>query len=109
VVAATILQRVVAKCLAKCLVLLPLLQTPLLLWYVKPTSSTNFIALRNFFVCRFLNSTFGFVPKVAWQIDPFGHSATQAALLSAAAGYEALFFGRADYQVGLAAAVVGVA
>ncbi|KAF6264318.1 hypothetical protein COO60DRAFT_1634484 [Scenedesmus sp. NREL 46B-D3] len=47
---------------------------------------------------RFLNSTFGFVPKVAWQIDPFGHSATQAALLSAAAGYEALFFGRADYQ-----------
>jgi hypothetical protein len=51
-------------------------------------------------VCRFLNSTFGFIPKVAWQIDPFGHSATQAALLSAAAGYEALFFGRADYQVG---------
>jgi hypothetical protein len=51
---------------------------------------------------RFLNSTFGFVPTVAWQIDPFGHSATQAALLSAAAGYEALFFGRADYQVGLA-------
>jgi hypothetical protein len=50
-------------------------------------------------VCRFLNSTFGFAPKVAWQIDPFGHSATQAALLSAAAGYEALFFGRADYQV----------
>eukprot|EP00882_Tetradesmus_deserticola_P016150 GHRQ01017228.1.p1 GENE.GHRQ01017228.1~~GHRQ01017228.1.p1 ORF type:complete len:267 (+),score=89.03 GHRQ01017228.1:398-1198(+) len=47
---------------------------------------------------RFLNSTFGFVPKVAWQIDPFGHSATQAALMSAAAGYEALFFGRADYQ-----------
>jgi len=49
--------------------------------------------------CRFLNATFGINPKVAWQIDPFGHSATQAALLSAAAGFEALFFGRADYQV----------
>eukprot|EP00775_Hariotina_reticulata_P012334 gene12334-12467_t len=47
---------------------------------------------------RFLNATFGISPKVAWQIDPFGHSATQAALLSAAAGFEALFFGRADYQ-----------
>lgn len=51
---------------------------------------------------RFLNRTFGVTPKVAWQIDPFGHSATQASLLSAAAGFEALFFGRADYQVRLA-------
>eukprot|EP00879_Flechtneria_rotunda_P012931 GHRR01013504.1.p1 GENE.GHRR01013504.1~~GHRR01013504.1.p1 ORF type:complete len:746 (+),score=240.71 GHRR01013504.1:364-2601(+) len=47
---------------------------------------------------RFLNATFGITPSIAWQIDPFGHSATQAALMSAAAGYEALFFGRADYQ-----------
>eukprot|EP00878_Enallax_costatus_P021386 GHUV01022636.1.p1 GENE.GHUV01022636.1~~GHUV01022636.1.p1 ORF type:complete len:359 (+),score=25.23 GHUV01022636.1:102-1079(+) len=47
---------------------------------------------------RFLNRTFGITPKTAWQIDPFGHSATQASLLLAAAGFEALFFGRADYQ-----------
>lgn len=53
---------------------------------------------------RFLNATFGVAPRVAWQVDPFGHSATQAALLSAAAGFEALLFGRADYQVGRRAA-----
>ena len=45
----------------------------------------------------FLFDEFGVVPKVGWQIDPFGHSATQAALLSAGAGFEALFFGRIDY------------
>jgi len=32
------------------------------------------------------------------QIDPFGHSATQAALLSAEVGFDALYFGRIDYQ-----------
>jgi len=35
---------------------------------------------------------------VGWQIDPFGHSATQASLLSAEAGFDALYFGRIDYQ-----------
>ena len=40
----------------------------------------------------------GGIPTVAWQLDPFGHSATQAALLSAEAGMDALFFGRIDYQ-----------
>lgn len=38
------------------------------------------------------------VPTVAWQIDPFGHSASQAALLSAEAGMDSLFFGRIDYK-----------
>jgi alpha-mannosidase len=38
------------------------------------------------------------VPTVGWQIDPFGHSATQASLLSAEAGFDALYFGRIDYQ-----------
>ena len=52
---------------------------------------------------RFLREEFGGadtggVPTVAWQLDPFGHSATQAALLSAEAGMDALFFGRIDYQ-----------
>lgn len=46
----------------------------------------------------FLRKTFGVVPRVGWQIDPFGHSATQAGLLSAQVGFDALFFGRADYQ-----------
>ena len=37
-------------------------------------------------------------PTIGWQVDPFGHSATQAALLSAEVGFDALFFGRIDYQ-----------
>lgn len=37
-------------------------------------------------------------PRAAWQIDPFGHSATQAWLLSSEAGMQSLFFGRMDYQ-----------
>ncbi|KAL4437798.1 hypothetical protein ABPG77_005710 [Micractinium sp. CCAP 211/92] len=47
---------------------------------------------------RFLQQTFGAIPRVGWQIDPFGHSSTQAGLLSAQVGFDALFFGRADYQ-----------
>ena len=39
--------------------------------------------------------------QVGWQIDPFGHSASQAALLSAEVGFDSLFFGRIDYQVPL--------
>ncbi|KDD73762.1 glycosyl hydrolase, partial [Helicosporidium sp. ATCC 50920] len=46
----------------------------------------------------FLKETFGVTPRVGWQLDPFGHSATQAALLTGEAGYEAIFFGRTDYQ-----------
>ncbi len=58
-------------------------------------------AVRAYFGCgRFLQKTFGKVPRVGWQIDPFGHSSTQAGLMSAQVGFDALFFGRADYQVG---------
>jgi len=39
------------------------------------------------------------LPKHAMQVDPFGHSATQASLLSGLLGFDSLFFGRADYQV----------
>ena len=37
-------------------------------------------------------------PRGTWQIDPFGHSQTQAWLLSAEAGMSSLFWGRTDYQ-----------
>ena len=37
-------------------------------------------------------------PKGTWQIDPFGHTNTQAWLLGAEAGMTSLFWGRMDYQ-----------
>ena len=50
---------------------------------------------------RFIVEQFGsqHVPTIGWQIDPFGHSATQASLLSGVMGFDGLFFGRIDYQV----------
>lgn len=58
--------------------------------------------------CRFLKETFGSdaIPRVGWQVDPFGHSSTQAAF-SALYGFDAQFFGRADYQVRHAGRVSG--
>nr|POE85660.1 putative alpha-mannosidase [Quercus suber] len=47
---------------------------------------------------RFIKEEFGIVPRIGWQIDPFGHSAVQAYLLGAELGFDSLFFGRIDYQ-----------
>jgi len=47
---------------------------------------------------KFLMEEFGVSPRTGWQLDPFGHSSTQAALLSAEVGFQGLFFGRIDYQ-----------
>ncbi|KAI1305362.1 Lysosomal alpha-mannosidase [Halotydeus destructor] len=46
-----------------------------------------------------LKDTFGqcAVPRVAWQIDPFGHSREMASLF-AQMGFDGLFFGRLDYH-----------
>merc|ERR1719329_985482 len=46
---------------------------------------------------KFLKDEFGYMPRVGWQIDPFGHSNTHA-WLSSAVGFDALYFGRIDYQ-----------
>ena len=52
-------------------------------------------------LCSFLKETFGFVPTIGWQLDPFGHSSTNAALTTGAMGFDGTFFGRADYQASL--------
>ena len=39
---------------------------------------------------------FGIVPKIGWQVDPFGHSAANPRLY-ADIGIEALFFSRIEY------------
>ena len=47
-----------------------------------------------------LNATFPngcAIPKVAWQIDPFGHSKEQASIF-AQMGFDGLFFGRLDWR-----------
>jgi len=56
----------------------------------------NFIEYLNF---RFLNDTFGECarPRVAWQIDPFGHSSEVAAEF-AEMGFDGLVLGRIDYE-----------
>eukprot|EP00127_Corallochytrium_limacisporum_P005943 Clim_evm20s215 gene=Clim_evmTU20s215 len=46
---------------------------------------------------RLIFGEFGAVPTVAWSIDPFGHSQEQASLF-ARMGFDAIFFGRIDYQ-----------
>lgn len=49
---------------------------------------------------QFLVKEFGMtaIPRGTWQIDPFGHSTTEAALIGAESGFESLFWGRTDYQ-----------
>ncbi|KAF3786699.1 Alpha-mannosidase [Nymphaea thermarum] len=47
---------------------------------------------------RFIKEEFGKTPRIGWQIDPFGHSAVQAYLLSAEVGFDSFFFARIDYQ-----------
>ena len=46
---------------------------------------------------RFIKDNFGVKPRVGWQIDPFGHSNTNARLF-AEMGFDSLFFARLDYQ-----------
>jgi hypothetical protein len=46
----------------------------------------------------FLKRELGVIPKVGWQLDPFGHSASQASMFTSMVGFDALYFGRIDYQ-----------
>jgi hypothetical protein len=44
-----------------------------------------------------IEERFGKQPRIGWQIDPFGHSNTNARIF-AEMGFDALFFARLDYQ-----------
>jgi len=45
----------------------------------------------------FLKKELDVVPKVGWQLDPFGHSTTQGSLMTSGVGFDALYFGRIHY------------
>ena len=69
-------------------------------WCMHDEASSHFISMidQTTLGHKFLNDEFQYQPKVGWQIDPFGHSATQASLLSSEVGFDALYFGRIDYE-----------
>ena len=45
---------------------------------------------------EFVLKEFGVKPRIGWQVDPFGHSNTNAKLF-ADMGFDAWFFGRQDW------------
>ncbi|UJR06766.1 hypothetical protein I4U23_011053 [Adineta vaga] len=63
------------------------------------TTHYNSIIDQHSLGAEFLRDQFGDCarPKIAWQIDPFGHS-REAASLFAQMGFDGLFFARLDYQ-----------
>lgn len=69
-------------------------------WCMHDEATTHFMGMidQTTLGHQFLKQELGVVPRVGWQLDPFGHSATQASLLTANAGMDALYFGRVDYQ-----------
>ncbi|XP_006161046.1 lysosomal alpha-mannosidase [Tupaia chinensis] len=70
-------------------------------WVMNDEASTHYGAIVDQMTLglRFLEDTFGDDgrPRVAWHIDPFGHSREQASLF-AQMGFDGFFFGRLDYQ-----------
>eukprot|EP00271_Cylindrocystis_brebissonii_P018981 TRINITY_DN556_c0_g1_i1.p1 TRINITY_DN556_c0_g1~~TRINITY_DN556_c0_g1_i1.p1 ORF type:complete len:1134 (+),score=191.83 TRINITY_DN556_c0_g1_i1:196-3597(+) len=69
-------------------------------WCMHDEASTHYIDMidQTTLGHRYIKEQFNKVPTVTWQADPFGHSAVQAYLLSAEAGFDAVFFARADWQ-----------
>ncbi|XP_004635625.1 lysosomal alpha-mannosidase isoform X2 [Octodon degus] len=70
-------------------------------WVMNDEAATHYGAIVDQMTLglRFLENTFGNDgrPRVAWHIDPFGHSREQASLF-AQMGFDGFFFGRLDYQ-----------
>ena len=63
-------------------------------WCMHDEATTHFIDMidQTTLGHQFLLDEFGVVPQTGWQIDPFGHSATQAALLTSEVGLCRTFF-----------------
>ncbi|XP_053573804.1 lysosomal alpha-mannosidase [Bombina bombina] len=70
-------------------------------WSMNDEAATHYNAIIDQMTLglQFLQTTFGDCgrPRVAWHIDPFGHSREQASLF-AQMGFDGFFFGRLDYQ-----------
>lgn len=69
-------------------------------WCMHDEAATHYIDMIDQITLghRFIKQQFDKVPRIGWQIDPFGHSAVQAYLLGGEVGFDGLFFARADYQ-----------
>lgn len=69
-------------------------------WCMHDEAATHFVDMidQTTLGHRFLKRNLDVIPKVGWQVDTFGHSATQAAIMSAKAGFVGLHFARMDYQ-----------
>jgi len=70
-------------------------------WSMNDEADTHYSAIIDQLTLghRWLNRTFGEcgIPRIGWQIDPFGHSREQASIF-AEMGFDGMFLGRIDYQ-----------
>lgn len=70
-------------------------------WCMNDEAATHYNAIIDQMTLglQFIDDEFGAAarPRVAWHIDPFGHSAEQASLF-AQMGFDSFFFGRIDYD-----------
>ena len=71
-------------------------------WCMHDEGATHYIDLidQTALGHKYIVDQFGIAanPRIGWQIDTFGHSATHISLLSAAVGFDATYFGRLDWQ-----------
>ena len=69
-------------------------------WCMHDEATTHFMGMidQTTLGHDFLFKELGVIPTVGWQLDPFGHSSTQASYMTHDMGFDALYFGRIDYQ-----------
>ena len=69
-------------------------------WCMHDEAATHYVGMidQTWLGHSFLKQELGVTPTVGWQLDPFGHSSSQASLMTYKMGFDALYFGRIDYQ-----------